>query len=209
MVTESDLPMPYQHYLSLDRARSLKLGIDGTDATANAERLRIASRLLEEYHRIDNDAYASAHWMSEPTTAKPFGIELIVKHQGDVQAAVDDGGIRDAVRDHLGYQPHEVSVNDEDGQRWEWFNGGRADPYIQTEIDVAVVELKSEMMGGPREAVLKEIADRWTRYHEAFNEAVRTGHDLVIDSDGNLAVRAAARYDHDWSDPPASSLGHW
>ena len=43
-MAESELPMPYQHYISLDRVASLKLGVDGSDETANAERLNLATK---------------------------------------------------------------------------------------------------------------------------------------------------------------------
>ena len=134
--------------------------------------------------------------MSEPSTAKPFAIDLIIKHHGSVEAVVADGDLRDAIRDHLGYQPREEFIDDKDGQRWTWFDGERSNPYIQTEIDVAIVALKSRLEGGPQEAMLTDIAARWTRYHEAFHEAVRSGQDLVIDTDGNLALQTA-RYDYD------------
>ena len=192
-MTAEDLPMPYRYYLSLDRASSLKLGIEGSGEAVNSERADLATKLLEEYHRIDNDAYASAHWMSEPHTAKPFGIDLIIKHQGDVEAAVQDDELRDAVRDDLGYSPREELIDDEDGQRWTWFDGGRDDPTIQAVIDIAVIELKSQLQGGTREATPPAIADRWTRYSEAFPETAETDRDRAIGTGENLATR----YDND------------
>lgn len=196
-----DLPMPYQYYLSLDRASSLKLGVEGSDEAADTERAGLAARLLEEYHRIDNDAYASAHWMSEPHTAKPFGIDLIVKHQRDIKAAVEDDELRDAVRDHLGYYPREEFIDDEDGQRWAWFDGGRDDPTIQAVIEIAVIELTSQLQEGTQEATPTAIADRWTRYSEAFNQTVETDRDRVIASGEDLATR----YDYGQVDPATSS----
>lgn len=194
-MAESDLPMPYQYYLSLDRASSLKLGIEGSDEAANNERLRLATRLLEEYNRIDNDAYATSRSMIEPDTPKPFGLELLVEHQGDVEAVLRDGAIREAVRDHLGHRPGHQFIDDEDGQRWVWFDGGRRSPYIQTEIDVTLTELKGALQDVPPDVIANEIAGRWNSFEHALEEAMRTDRDLVLDEEGNLALGAPIRYD--------------
>lgn len=186
-----DTQVNYRHYLSLDRPDSLRLGISGDDEPANAERLALAQRLLEEHGRIEDAAYASAHWSQEPDIAKPFGLELIIKHRGDVLTAVKDAEIRNEVRDHLGYRPGSHFISDEDGQRWEWFDGGPTDPYIQAQIDAALIELRGCIYGVPEQTQLDDIATRWNAYREEiakmdsqwcdYGDATDEGHALKLD----------------------------
>lgn len=131
----SEVPGSHRHYLSASPAECLKLGVEGYDAESSAARLLTAKKLEAEYLRVEERAYAAAHWMSEPDVPRPFGLQVLIDHGGDVMAALEDDRLRDEMGNYLGHQPHEVFINDEDGQRWEWHDGGLRDPEVQARID--------------------------------------------------------------------------
>lgn len=167
----SEEPNSYRHYVSASAAECLKLGIERFDADASAARLLAAKAVEAEYLRVEEHAYATAHWMSEPDVPKPFGLHVLIDHGGDVMAALEDDRLRDEMRDHLGHQPHEVLIDDEDGQRWEWDDGGRDDPDVQAKVDAALKDLRTEIGSDVDQWRLQAITDRWTEQRAAVEAA--------------------------------------
>lgn len=132
---------PYLHYThEATPAEALLLGVPGTGPAANQRRLELADQLSDEGYRLTDAAYAAATWPHEPEVPKPFGLELLRHHGGDVLAVVASREFRAAVEEHLGYGWQEVLHNDEDGKRFEWEQVG-ASRSEQQLVDETVREI--------------------------------------------------------------------
>ncbi len=170
-MASSEVPGSYRLYVSASPTECLKLGVEGYDAESSAARLLAAKAVEAEYLRVEERAYAIAHWMSEPAVPKPFGLQVLIDHGGDVVAALGDDRLRDEMRDHLGHQPHEVFIDDEDGQRWEWDDGGRDDQDVQATIDAALEDVRTGIGRDVDQWRLQAITDRWTEERAAVEAA--------------------------------------
>lgn len=158
--TPDDEILPYEFYVGLSPADSLRLGVLGLDQAAADARLSVALAVQREYVRVSDAAYGSAHWMSEPTVEQPFGLQLTIRHGGDVLAVLADPELRIEMRDHLGFTPHEAFIRDEDGDRWEWNDGGAELPENRKLIEDALQELRDDI-GREDAPSLDAIISRW------------------------------------------------
>ncbi|GAB3750744.1 coiled-coil domain-containing protein [Microlunatus parietis] len=87
----AELAATYDQLSAAGRAEALSLGIAGHDAAANAERRDLAQRLQVE-HSQRNKAYFTGQTAERPISP-PFGLRLIVKHEGDLAAVIADDAI--------------------------------------------------------------------------------------------------------------------
>lgn len=102
---------------------ALLLGIQGSDADANAHRAQRAQALVAEAAERSDRAYlaaAAARTSQEPTVeAAPFGASLVAAEDGDLARVVTSPEfLREFERQH-GAASREVLVDDEDGLRYE------------------------------------------------------------------------------------------
>lgn len=87
----AELAATYNELSAAGRAEALSLGISGHGAAANARRRDLAQRLQVE-HSQRNKAYFTGQTAERPVSP-PFGLRLIVKHEGDLAAVVADDAI--------------------------------------------------------------------------------------------------------------------
>ncbi|QUC00413.1 hypothetical protein [Cellulosimicrobium cellulans] len=99
---------------------ALLLGIQGSDAEANAQRAQRARELVAEAAQRADAAYAAARSSQEPNVEPaPIGAHLAAAEGGDLARVVTSPEFLREYERHHDAAPQEVLVNDEDGQRYE------------------------------------------------------------------------------------------
>lgn len=121
---------------------ALLLGIQGSDAEANAHRAQRAQALVAEAAERADRAYvaaATAGISQEPNLEPaPFGANLVAAEDGDLARVVTSPEFLREFERHHGAAPREVLVDDEDGLRYEVeMPSGQAVAAAQVEADRA------------------------------------------------------------------------
>ncbi|MBN9748565.1 hypothetical protein DMP23_47595 [Amycolatopsis sp. A1MSW2902] len=120
------------------------LGIDGSSATANAQRADRAQTILAEAAARENEAYGQAHWMNEPRMPDVKLVHLVAEAGGDVQAIASDE-LRDVVMSALDAHGDESVVSDEDGTRYEGVEP-MDDPAVAETVDNTLAQLREMLL---------------------------------------------------------------
>ncbi|RNI24847.1 hypothetical protein [Flexivirga caeni] len=118
-----DAAPSYRDTLRMNPTEALKMGVEGTDRTADNERLRCALNVITQYDAADERAFAAARGsgsLLDPSVPEPQAARLLVLHGGNVSAAANDPGFERLVAAYEGLLPGHEIVNDEDGLREEY-----------------------------------------------------------------------------------------
>lgn len=118
----------YDELLSVDLFMAMKLGVEGFDTQANRDRHAVAVVMMKEYDRRSEIAYQRAAGYPEPLVWRPLGLEVVLAAEGDLSVVVADPNFVGVVEQYLGLESSEVFVSDEDGERFEWHDGGKGEP---------------------------------------------------------------------------------
>lgn len=105
----------YRELTRHDPQDALFLGVEGSDAEANALRAQIAVDIIEEHDRILDNAYEAARGsMHEPFVPNVFGVHLIAEHGGDIRAVLADERLTDQLHKIIGSGYSVQRMDDDD-----------------------------------------------------------------------------------------------
>lgn len=118
----TELQRLYRAVLDGPPAEALQLGVIGRDPDATRHRGEIAEQLQQHNIEVHDSTYRSSGGLVDPDPPSPFGLRLVHRHRGDLDALFSDpASVADLVTEltvHLKYSAGSELVSDEDGQRW-------------------------------------------------------------------------------------------
>lgn len=154
-VTREDERMSFEH-VQADGAQivsQLLTASDGAGTEANAARLAHAESVVADHAVRLDSAYANAPSATqEPYVgAEPDLERLVVAHAGDVCAAVRSDEFVFVVQQTLEMNPHELFIDDEDGQRFETWEPSESDSaYVASVVGVVRKDAGVAAAAGPQ-----------------------------------------------------------